>query len=288
MKYVTTSRSIVLLSAILIAVSVFSFRSVAVAGPVTGGTGNWPYVKLGIYQGVAALSVNGQSIIELGANGKDIATGSGTPIAIRPNSVAATAAAVATSYNGATRLKLPGRICLFPSGIGGAAECHDRWPVGSTSLWTSSTDAEGFSVLTPIPNGATQLGVLLGTAGSPITSGTALTVQQTPAIGTHTLALRATNLVGGSNALLVNGGTRINGTLNVNGRMYINSQEVFTSESSQFHVPGNQGIGSGLDADLLDGYNVTIEDGPRCGGLACICFTSQANVKKCAKLLNKF
>jgi hypothetical protein len=54
-------------------VAVFAFsQSIANAGPVTGGSGAWPYVKLGVYQGVAALSVNGTSVIELGANGKDL------------------------------------------------------------------------------------------------------------------------------------------------------------------------------------------------------------------------
>ncbi len=59
------------------------------AGPITGGSGNPPYTKLGVYQGVIAVipGGSGDSVMEIGNAGRDIAsTGS---IYFRPNSTGA-------------------------------------------------------------------------------------------------------------------------------------------------------------------------------------------------------
>jgi len=280
------------LAIMLTMVAVFSFQlSTADAGPVTGGSGAWPYVKLGVYQGVAALSVNGTSVIELGANGKDIATDTGSAIALRPNAVTSANAAILTSANGGTRLKVPGSVCLYPSGVGSPAVCNNSWPAGVTSLWTTSTDSDGYTMLAPLPNGAVRQGAVIGTTSTRVTSGTALTVQQ-DTTGYLYAGLRATNLASSGIAAQLTGDVQITGSLWVGGVWSINGAEVYHSPSrsaNQFDsVAGHEGVGSGLDADLLDGYDVTILPGNKCGGLACLCVTFAVGNVRCASLDNRY
>lgn len=277
---------------VLIATAIFSMhRSSAIAGPVTGGSGVWPYVKLGIYQGVAALSVNGTSVIELGANGKDIATGSPSAIAIRPNAVSAANAAIFTSANGGTRLKVPGSVCLYPSGVGAAAVCNNSWPAGSSSLWTTSVDVDGFTSVTPLPVGSVRQGVLIGSTTSRVTSGTAVAVQQ-DVVGELITAVRSTNMNGTALAAQLTGDAQIAGNFWVRGTWTINTNEVYHGASISAYTPdsivSHDGIGSGLDADTLDGYDVTILPGNKCNGLACLCFTFGVGNVRCAKLRNIF
>lgn len=280
-----------LIAVFVAAVALFSlYQSTAQAGPVTGGSGAWPYVKLGVYQGVAALSVDGASVVELGNNGKDIATGTNSAIAIRPNSVSAANAAIFASANGGTRLKVPGRVCLYPSGVSSPAVCNSAWPSGSTTLWTTATDIDGYTTLTPLPNGANRQGISIGTAAARVTSGTGLAVQQTTLSFLDT-ALRATNMSGGSLAAQLSGDVQIDGALWVGGTWTINGSEVYHGPSLLTRVDsiaGHQGAGSGLDADLLDGYNVTILRGSSCSAMACLCFTFGAGNVRCAKLENRF
>lgn len=275
----------------IVAVAFFSFeRSIVHAGPVTGGSGAWPYVKLGIYQGVAALSVNGTSVIELGANGKDIATDTNSAIAIRPNAVTSANAAVLTSANGGARLKVPGSVCLYPSGVGSPAVCNNAWPAGSVSLWTTTTDADGYTMLRPLPVGTVQQGVVIGSTTTRVTSGTALSVQQDVS-GYLYKGLRTTNLNTSSLAAQFTGDVQIAGNFWVGGTWTMNGAEVYHSASLYNFtdkISAHEGLGSGLDADKLDGYDVTLLPGNKCNGMACFCVTFSVGNVRCAKLENRF
>ncbi len=75
-----------LLPITLIALSLMVVAPLVWAGPITGGSGNPPFTKLGVYQGVIAIvpGLSGDSVMEIGNAGRDIAsTGS---IYLRPGS----------------------------------------------------------------------------------------------------------------------------------------------------------------------------------------------------------
>ncbi len=95
------------------------------AGPITGGPGNPPFTKLGVYQGVLSIIPGsaGNSVMEIGNAGRDIAsTGS---VILRPggSATASGASTYAEFFNegNQTNLRVPGRICKGAT----AATCFD-------------------------------------------------------------------------------------------------------------------------------------------------------------------
>jgi hypothetical protein len=60
----------------LTSLAVFAFYQQAQAGPITGGPGVAPFVKLGVYQGLISIvpGGSGDSIMEIGNAGRDIKT----------------------------------------------------------------------------------------------------------------------------------------------------------------------------------------------------------------------
>jgi len=257
----------------------------AQAGPITGGSGTWPYVKLGVYQGVLSISTSSTSALEIGAAGKDIATSSGSAIILRPDAVAASNGALLSASGGVTRLKIPGQVCLYPSGISQPPSCYNQWPAGGSTLWTRVVDADGFGQLQTITTG---LGVRIGSSSSRVTGGTALTAEQS-LLGFDIDALNVANASSSGPAVELTGDAVVSSQATIGGRLRVNSQEVYHPADAGFGVPvpKNDGVGSGLDADRLDGYDVTLRNGSSCGALGCLCFTF-GSTTSCAPLRNNY
>ena len=271
----------------------------ALAGPISGGAGNWPYTKLGVYQGVISVAPTSSGVMEIGAAGKDIAASG--QILIRPNSLADAQAATLVSFGGTTRLKIPGKVWLYPNGTSQPPVAYDQWPSGSSSKWNRNIVSTGsFGQTYPVLQTSTAgLGIRLGSASVPVTGGTALHLEQA-VWGNETNALAVAHSSSAENAIQLQGdlisqdGFGYGFPLGVGGRILINGQEVF-HPGDQYAIPPiptHEGATSGLDADLVDGYNVTIENwnGTSCSGsttVACLCFQFPAPAgKKCAALSN--
>jgi hypothetical protein len=118
----------------------------------------------------------------------------------------------------------------------------------------------------------------------------ALAVQQDN-IGVLYKALRATNINTGALAAQFTGDVQVTGKFWVGGTWSMNGAEVYHSASLFNYadqIASHQGIGSGLDADKLDGYDVTLLPGNKCNGMACLCVTFSVGNVRCAKLENRF
>lgn len=291
-------RRLPLFSAMTILAVVFFAGAARVwAGPITGGPGVWPFTKLGVYQGVVSISPISSGTMELGSSGKDIAaTGQ---IIIRPNGVTAVKGATFLKQSSSTQLKVPGKIWLYPSGPSQPPVAYSQWPSGSSSQWirvptTPSGLGTPYEVLQTSTPG---LGMRIGAATAPVTGDTALHVSEEYVPSYDIYGLEVAHSVASEYAVqlqgdLVTQSTQQAGTaLNVAGRILINGQEVYHpgGNYSGIPTPVHQGIGSGLDADYLDGYDVTIENGngTSCTGIACLCFQFNGSIgKKCTALTN--
>lgn len=99
------------LGALLLVVATLTWKT-AYAGPITGGAGNAPYTKLGVYQGLISVVPGGttDSILEIGNAGRDIA--STGDIYLRPGSLSTAAADFARIYEagGKAALTIPGAV----------------------------------------------------------------------------------------------------------------------------------------------------------------------------------
>lgn len=103
------------------------------AGPVTGGPGQPPFVKLGVYQGVVSVTTDTSNIMEIGNLGTDIAsTGN---LYLRPGSAPRDDSKNAQAYlktigpDQLGSLKVPGEFCL-------GGQCFTQWPSGVTGTGT--------------------------------------------------------------------------------------------------------------------------------------------------------
>ena len=119
----------------LAAAAIFFAVQPVVAGPITGGSGNQPFTKLGVYQGViAVVPADGSAVMEIGNAGRDVA--STGDIYLRPGSLDTGAVNYAKFYKDGlvTSLNIPGKIETVGDVKGGrlciGADCRNVWPGG--------------------------------------------------------------------------------------------------------------------------------------------------------------
>lgn len=165
------------------------------AGPITGGGGSSPFVKLGVYQGVISLiPPGGSNVMYLGNAGRDIAS-TGT-MYIRPGGLTADRICYSGTNPGAAcpngteclgggfcvdqaaslykypsyaeaALDLTGSLCLHGTG---SSDCKNIWPSSGGAgdpYWQTST-VGGLTVLSPATGGTTIHTVRIGSAASPV------------------------------------------------------------------------------------------------------------------------
>lgn len=257
------------------------------AGPVTN-PGSAPYTRYSVYEGVVSIfpPSGGSSVLELGYRGEEIAGSS--DIYFRPGSVtqangARLCANCGTGVNPSyANLVVPGQVCLYgPAGT--TADCKTAWPSGGSgsSFWEYVTDNDlsgnpGMKYIQPNPANATRA-IHIGSVAIPV-GGIALQVDDFGGVLVR-------NANAGAKALTVTGNVQLYDTI-VKEEIRVNGQPVYNSE--------NSGAGSGLDADRLDGRDITLEPGSSCvdrGGprMACLCVRVKENtnyIKKCTALAN--
>lgn len=254
----------------------------AQAGPVTNPGGFAPFTRLGIYKQVLnVVDEQGASNTSLvfGYAGRDIA-GTGN-IVFRPGtgSVVTAANGVRVQKNGSSAdLYIPGKLCLYDHTNGNVADCRNVVTGGgATSLWQSGTFG---GVLYLEPNGPPTSGVQLGTPTSRLTN-QALSIN-----GQATSDIRAINS-GSGLAADFEGAVSIGDTSHAWAKIYSQGtvkiggsvpwHRVIYDEQGNLQV--NEGMGSGLDADLANGNQVTLENASNCVDngsdprVACVCFT---------------
>ncbi len=300
-------RSIPIITLIVSFVSFVALASrPAIAGPITNGPSSAPFTKLGVYQGVVSVVSNADNAaLELGYLGRDIA--STGDLYFRPSFTARANGAYFTRNGNSADFYLSGKLCLFKHVSNiidlNSMSCSDGWPSGSgsgSSLWTivadpvadPFTNAVNGNFLQPIN---TNYGVHIGSSLSPVTGGTALTLDG----ASYSYPLGVANLGSGA-ALQTQGQVNLNAYGYVNGLIYINGQEVWHRQGFFGGPAAHEGLGSGLDADIANGNNVTLEPATSCNDddtkprAACICFTifrvgSSPNPSKhCAAFSNAF
>lgn len=257
-------------------------------------------VKLGVYQGVLDFVWNASpNILEFGYLGRDIAGSSN--ITFRPGSVSAANAAAFVRSGSVVNLDVSGKVCLYNHASGLAVDCRDVWPAGGSggSYWqvvTQNVSGIGNRNFLQTKDGSNQptYSVHIGSSSQRITGGTAVTVN-----GAGSVGLQAVNLNTSGSAAQFSGnvtvglyGTSIDGTVRIAG------QEVWSSGFSWYNH-GHQGADTGLDADTLDGQNVTLEGPASCSDdtnppynaprILCLCFTIRngaSSTKHCTPMSN--
>ena len=236
MKRGTTSPSTLRWSLLVLSLIGVSLASQSIfAGSVTN-PGGAPVIKMAVYQGVLTIAPGRDSgdILEFGNNGSDIAsTGN---IYFRPSRLAATNGVRfdGTSSSGKTDVYIPGRLC-----VNGA--CITSWPTGGgVSLWQKNG-----SQLETITAGR---GVEIVTPNTTYAGGSALSVVGS-ANGVPAMYISNTS----GPALQINKGGFLRGDLQINT---LNVTTPITFNGLKVWYPGNDGIGTGLDADMLDGENL--------------------------------
>lgn len=273
--------------ALAVFLGTIGISTTTVAGPVTN-PGVAPYSRLSVYEGVMSVvpPAGGVGVLELGYRGEEIAGSS--DIYFRPGSVTQANGArlctnCGTGVNPAyANLVVTGQVCLYgPAGT--TADCRSVWPSGGagSSYWEYVTDNDlygnpGMKYIQPNPANASRA-IHIGSAAVPV-GGIALQVDDYG-------GLLARNSNAGAKGLTVTGNVRLYDTT-VKEEIRVNGQPVYNNE--------NSGVGSGLDADRLDGRDITIEPGSSCvdrGGprMACLCVRVKENtsyIKKCTALAN--
>lgn len=213
------------------------------AGSVTNPGGS-PTQKVSIYQGVLTIAPgrDTNNILEFGNNGSDI-TSSGN-IYFRPGRLAETSGVRFDGSSGTTDIYVPGRLC-----INGA--CVPPWPSGSgTSLWqrngsqleTVGAQPRGVEILNPNTTYINGGSALSAVGSMPGTSAAYFSNTSGPA-----LQLNDGGFVRGDLVLT---------TANVSSPITINYLNAGVPTNGKVWYPGNDGMGSRLDADLLDGHKV--------------------------------
>lgn len=278
------------------------FSATVSAAPITGAA----KTRLSIYGGVLSIIPGGvgNGILEFGAfaNGLDIS--SNTVLYIRPGNgtqaidIANAAIFSNSTIPGKTKLSLPngGHIC-FPKNPGPGEDCYNDWPPGGpgSTLWSRTSDNDttgygpaGYFTLSPLD---TTAGVVVGATAA----GSAMTV--TSAMPNYAFTATNKSAIGGW-AMKFNGPLNITGAGNiVNISGWLKIQNGATPAAEVFHpgkydnmafppvviIPRNEGNGSGMDADLIDGIDATLVPPASCTnathpgpglneGIGCICF----------------
>jgi len=229
-------RSQYLACAAIIVVALFSAFQSLVAGPVTGGSSG-PSTKITVYQGTMAITPGRGSSDTLeignpGVNGIEIA--STGKIYFRPSGKTFDRSVWFDGTSGKTDLYVTGKLY-----INGAAV--PPWPIGSgISYWS-----QGSGSISPVPQGSTPRGM---TVTQPITSTDWANKTAFEVVGNSSSpALQVSNLTGPS--------LSVTGDVVWNGNVAITSANAtpLTINGQKIWYPGNDGAGSGLDADFIDG-----------------------------------
>ena len=288
----------------LCAIGIASGTLMTHAGPVTNSSpiGQAPFTKLGVYKKVLGLvDATTNATLQFGANGQDILGSS--DVTFRPgNAGGVTTNGVQFKANGSsTDVFIPGDLCLYDHTNGTNLKvCNHTFSGGAgVSKWTESNDISVYGtyhLIEPLTLGGESPSVHLGGPVAGLLGQTALTLTGT---GSN---LDVSNYSTGYAAqfegnLVTNIGTGQYFT--VNGRMYIRPSSGANFEP-WYNISGvgvNEGTQSqlrvgdtyGLDADLADGNQVTIESAASCTDgaigapprVACLCFfvgyTEQVN-----------
>lgn len=212
-------------------------------------------LKATVYQGVASISPDGTTLMELGNLGQDIA-GTGD-LYLRPGSLQETLGAKVTK-NGTTADLLVGSLCLYGSG---SEVCQYGVPSGGSgdTFWKTVTKSASYTVLSPTN---TDTGVSVGTWASPI-NGRALEVYaNTTNAAVVVDGAFATQVPNWSSGVYQGGGNvLVNGNLLVidptAGDAYDNGGlTTYYADYASNYTPWssvNDGATSGLDADTFDG-----------------------------------
>jgi hypothetical protein len=170
--------------------------------------------------------VNG---IELASTGK---------IYFRPSGVAGDHGAWFDTNGSLTDLYVTGKLYINGASV-------PPWPSGGgTSYWQQIGNA-----LQPLPQGSIARGlqVIEPIADNNLENRAAMSAVSTGALATVTI----TNTLG--NALEVTGDPVFNGNLNVTSAVAAPAVYIRNGTSYTFWYSGNDGAGSGLDADIIDG-----------------------------------
>lgn len=214
------------------------------AGSVTNPGGS-PVVKLAVYEGVLSITPGrgATETLEFGNSGTGIGGALGQEISstgniiFRPGSLAEAAAVRFDGTRGTTDIYVPGRLC-----INGA--CVPAWPTGGgVSYWQQVS-----SQVTPIVTGGQATGVRVI---EPISN---VAWERKAAVAVYGTSSSAPSLYvsnTGGPAVSVNGNIVWRGDVNVTTTDNVNA---VTVDGSPVWHPGNDGIGSTLDADGLDGF----------------------------------
>lgn len=187
-----------LLPVLAIAAVLIVVGNTAQAGPITGGGGHTPFVKLGVYQGIVTIiSPGGGNIMTLGNAGRDITSTS--DLYFRPGGIQNDNICFGGTNNGGactTDLDCPGAgsclqqatsignvgyaeaglfvtgsICLHGSG---SADCRNVWPASGGAgdpYWTTAT-VGSLTTLTPVTSGSpTVQSLRIGSPANPVPPG---------------------------------------------------------------------------------------------------------------------
>lgn len=217
--------------------------------------------KLTVYDGVMTVSTFAGStgpILEFGVDGTsaiDIASSS-PDIVFRPNSSNTTTTKFSGGTGNVQHFTLSGDLVLATSGKSLCLKtaCRTNW-IGGLENWVEKTVNGSFTHTFIEPIGI-ENGVRVGDSTNPVTTGTAVTAD----------GLYVTNRGGGTAAEFNGNVTDIANLIATKG-IFINNLQVF----SQW----NDGRGTGVDADRLDGMDATLRNGYACDSAACLCVTGQ-------------
>jgi hypothetical protein len=284
---ITPRRHNISLIAILASTALTVLVTPAAAGPVTNPwtstlpVGQAPYTRLGIYRQALDVVSFSEPMTRLRFNG-DGRTISGTSdIIFRPstlgtaNSAVAAANGVAVKKNDVSDLAdlyIPGKLYLYNHATNEWVG-NDTVNTAGASLWQEIT-TDGISYLEPSPIAGLPAGVQLGTPGTPVTTG-AVRLNE----GGGALALNH----GLGYAADFGGALKFSKSVNVNEAILIDGIVPWFGKyfdtNSGVNVYGD-GQDSGLDADLANGNQVTIETAANCTNtdpgkprVACLCFS---------------
>lgn len=192
--------------------------------------------KMTVYQGVVMIVPTSGRAMELGRGGSDITAL--TDIIFRPSRLAAPAGVRFVRNGNLVDVHISGQLCLDT--------CVPPWPVGGgTSYWNTiagpnlvPTDTTWGTVIDAAQNW-TDIGSEK-TAVNAVSDGVLPTVNITPAAGQP--------------AAVVNGNAYLRGNVYINNPP--NSATAVTVDGNKVWYSGNDGRGSGLDADSLLGQPI--------------------------------
>lgn len=283
----------------LISLTLFSLGMVSVdqvqAGPVTNNTtpGQAPFSKLTIYQRAWKIMDASGRGLEFSNTGQDVI--STHDLVLRPTigATSPTSGVVIHSDGVSANVYVSGRLCLVDT-----AHCDVNLPAGGSPWQQASRIVYGLPY-TALATTTPGLGLHIGSASTRV-NGTAVTITQGGNIIGNNSDVVAINYSSAANTYAA----RFLGDLVVSsagysilGSVYVNGGEVWS--------PARHGVGTGLDGDLMNGNQITVEPASSCSDaadgyphVACVCiqttwvyenfyYNQQHQGKHCTDLANR-